>query len=502
LEGLEISEVSFSKTIAQTETARIDSEYFCGNAAKMFDAIKGDLVLGDLVKDGYRVVYETTEAVDRHDGERMGFPYFLQAADITTPFINQESMVCVAQSDWERYPKGRIKPGELLIEVKGKAEKIALVPDDFPPKTLVTGTCFKLTTKESTDQYFLAAYLTCRYGQALKNRLKSNLLVSYLAKDDLYRLPVPLLSTALKEKIRTVFEGCFAQNKEAISLHKMAETTLLRALNLENWQAPEPLSYVRNSLEVFAAGRLDAEHFQPKYDEVLNIVRKTNIELAPLEQIIQPIKNGFDARNFVEQGTPYIRVGDIKNHRIDIDSAAHIALTADEIKKDIALVESDVLFTRKGSFGNAAPVYKEHEKLVISSEIMLLRLKLDWKAVILPEYFALFFSSPLGNLQAEKWAHGVAFYSVSQDDLNQFLIPLLDMERQLEIQRLFLESEQNRAKSAHLLESAKRAVEIAIEDSEAAALAFLQGLGADVFGLRKDRKIDGLAHQRVIRSEW
>jgi type I restriction enzyme, S subunit len=39
-------------------------------------------------------------------------PYFLQSADISTPFINTETMVCVSKSDWNRYPKGRVIPGE------------------------------------------------------------------------------------------------------------------------------------------------------------------------------------------------------------------------------------------------------------------------------------------------------------------------------------------------------------------------------------------------------
>ena len=273
LEGLEVSEINFSEALHSTATSRLDPEYFNRTALKTLAKLKNSCKLGDFVKSGYRVVYETTDSIDRAEGERQGLPYFLQAADITTPFISAESMGCVAESDWHRYPKGRISPGELLIEVKGRAEKIALVPEDFPNNTLVTGSCFKLNTYEKVDQYFLAAYLTCRHGQILKDRLKTNLLVSYLAKDDLYRLPVPRVSTKLKELIRSVFDSCFLEHRKGNAFLKDAEMGLIQALSLENWQAPELLSYVGNSSQAFSAERLDAEYFNPAKSAALVTLR-------------------------------------------------------------------------------------------------------------------------------------------------------------------------------------------------------------------------------------
>ena len=48
------------------------------------------------------------------------------------------------------------------------------------------------------------------------------------------------------------------------------------------------------------------------------------------------------------------------------------------------------------------------------------------------------------------------------------------MPTQTKIADLVKQSFSQKAKSKHLLETAKRAVEIAIEDSEAAALAYLE----------------------------
>jgi type I restriction enzyme, S subunit len=124
LKGLEISEIQFGDVVSGTETVRMDPEYFNRSALETLGLLTNPGKLGDLVKAGCRVVYENTEVIERTEGERRGLSYFLQAADITTPLINAESMVCVSATDWNRYPKGQINPGELLIEVKGNAEKI------------------------------------------------------------------------------------------------------------------------------------------------------------------------------------------------------------------------------------------------------------------------------------------------------------------------------------------------------------------------------------------
>ena len=94
-----------------------------------------------MVQDlSYRVVYENTKILDE-DFDPEYHVKFLQAANVLSgfPAIEQSSMGWVSRNDWNRYAQGRIKPGEILIEVKGKAEKVAIVPDDFLSEVLVTG---------------------------------------------------------------------------------------------------------------------------------------------------------------------------------------------------------------------------------------------------------------------------------------------------------------------------------------------------------------------------
>ena len=220
MEGLEAIVLPLSEVLRDNETKRFDPEYFDKKAVSAYQRLASEARLGDFVQNGYRVVYENTKIVARDTGIELGLPFFLQSADISTPFINEERMSCVPESDWIRYQKGHIRRGELLVEVKGRAEKVAIVPGNFPERTLVTGTCFKIETTEPKYRSLLLAHLIGKYGKALKNRLKTNLLVSYIAKNDLYRLPVPNLGEGTCDAIHSVVEASLSHRAEIVGTHR------------------------------------------------------------------------------------------------------------------------------------------------------------------------------------------------------------------------------------------------------------------------------------------
>lgn len=139
MEGLEISILKLSEIKEDNQHFRIDSDYFKKEYLNFFIKVKDTKPLSTFVKSGYRVVYENTQIVDHEQAIEKKYPIFIQATDLQTPFIRTNNLFYVHNNDWERYPMGRIKHGELLIEVKGKAEKIAIVPDDFPEKVLLQG---------------------------------------------------------------------------------------------------------------------------------------------------------------------------------------------------------------------------------------------------------------------------------------------------------------------------------------------------------------------------
>lgn len=460
---------------------RIDSDYF---KKELLTVLTGNLMLeplGGFVKDGYRVVYENTKVVEPEIAKEKNLPIFLQATDIQTPFINRELFSYVDESDWINYPKGRVQRGEILIEVKGKAEKAAFVPDDFPEKTLISGSLYKLTVNQKINKLYLLIYLISKYGQAFKERAKTNLLISFISKYDLYKIPVPVFSSEFQKQIETVVKEAHGKLEQSKRLYAEAESLLLDELGLRDWQPTEENTAVKSFKESFlASGRLDAEYYQPKYDQLENAIEDCKYEKHVLGSLIEPIKNGAEFRDFVEEGIPYIRVGDVKGGRINLQNAKKISPPDASYTKDVKLQIGDILFTRKGSFGNSAIVGEKELGAIISSEIMLLRLRTQFKEEVLPQYLSLFLNSKFGFLQVERRVHGVAFYSISQPDLAAVQVIIPPIEIQTNIVGKISESMTTERESKRLLETAKRGVEMAIERNERAALELINSeIGRD-----------------------
>lgn len=474
MEGLEVSVLKKSEALLDNGTLRIDPEYFIKDAVRAYHLLSGQARFGTMVKSGYRVVYENTKVVEREGGIDADLPFFLQSADITTPFINEGALSCVPESDWVRYPKGRIIPGELLVEVKGKAEKVAIVPDDFPVRTLVTGTCFKISPISPSHRSLMLAYLMSDHGAVLKNRLKTNLLVSYIAKDDLYRLPFPNISEPLRLAVHEKVQASLDCRKEILGKQAEAEATLLAALGLAGWSPPEPLSYTARAADAHTAARLDAQYFMPSKLQMIEALQampgqSLGARFKSVREMFDPAKADPDllVRNF--------DLPDALEPILDDDKELASSGDIGSLKK--GMKNGDVAMSRLRAYLRETAVVRTGAShlAVGSSEFIVLR-PVDPKANrIAPETLMIFLrSAPVQTIL--KWCQdGSQHPRFSERDLLAIPLPDAVADASTEIEEMVQSAFTARARSRALLSSAKRAVEIAIEDSEAAALAFLAG---------------------------
>lgn len=300
---------------------------------------------------------------------------------------------------------------------------------------------------------------------------------------------VPTLTSDFQDSQKNIFEAALSLLEMSRDTYRWAEDMLLSELGLKGWQPAEETIAVKSFAESFlSSGRFDAEYYQPKYDQVEKSIKDCGYPTQDLGSLVKPIQNGFDYRDYTEEGTPYIRVGDVKSGQIDLESAVKIPISIADVNKPVDLQVGDILFTRKGSFGNSAVVTEREVDGIISSEIMLLRLTSASRQVVLPEYVSLFLNSKFGYLQVERRVHGVAYYSISQPDLANILIPILSEAQQGEIVDKIKSSFSLESQSKQLLEIAKKGVERAIETDESEAIDWmsqqLAGLGLDLSRLQ------------------
>ena len=470
MDGLEAVELKLSEVVEDNETLRIDSEYFKKALIDFYKNISNFEKLGSFVKSGYRVVYENTKILNISKEDEHLYTRFLQASDLLTPEIIIDNIGFVDNSDWERYPKGRIEKGELLIEVKGKAEKVAIVYDDIPEKILVSGSLFKLKVNNKISREYLLAFLLCKYGSMFKDRSKTNLLISYISKPDLYNIPIPSVSNKFQNEISKLIKQSHIVLKESKILYKEAEELLLKELDLLNFTPSEENIAIKSFKESFAiSGRLDGEYYQPKYNELITYIKKTKFDkLDNIVNIKKSIEPGSEA--YQDEGIPFIRVSNITKSGIT-DTEIHLSkdILKEEDLKKLYPTKDTILLSKDGTVGIAYKIKNETE-MITSGALLHLMIK---RGDVLPEYLTLVLNSLIVQLQADRDAGGSIIKHWKPSEIQEVLIPIIDIAIQTQIEEKIKKSFELKEESRKLLDLAKRAIEIAIEENEDKAEEFI-----------------------------
>ena len=311
----------------------------------------------------------------------------------------------------------------------------------------------------------IVAYLNSIYGQMLLWRQFQGNVQLHLSLEDGRKVPMPRFSETLQASIANFFSNAESLRKSSAQGSAKAEHFILHALNLDSWNPPEALSYVRSSSEAFAAGRLDSQYFAPRVTELMKRLGRDGLRLrdvAPARhERFTPEETGqFDyieiggvgadgtaTAETLEQSeapsraTQYVRAGDV------------ITSTVRPIRRLSALIAKE----QDGHVCSSGFVVLEPQQ--ISSEVLLTYLRL-----------------PLVCELMDLHTSATMYPAISEADLLSLPIPAIDAKTQQAIQQSVRDAVSSREKSNRLLDAAKRAVEIAIEDSEAAALAYLDAL--------------------------
>lgn len=313
---------------------------------------------------------------------------------------------------------------------------------------------------------YLTIFLNTKLGVwDVKRRARISINQSNVNAEEVKAVRIPLLSIDFQLKLKELLENAFKKLEQSKRLYAEAEETLLEELGLKNLDLSDSLFNVCKFSDVQQSDRMDAEHYNKKYDCLESKLKAYPAGCETIGNLcLQPI-NGAEVREYVEQGTPYLRVGDLRQLDISEDTVVYIAdKAADAVREKVSLQEGDVLISRSGSLGISCMVTKKWENAITSSHLIRLRLKdksLD------PYYLALFMNTTAGVEQVRKMSNGGIQPEINQPSLKSIIVPLLSKKAQAKIRSLIIRSHETRDESKRLLELSKRAVEVAIEKGEA-----------------------------------
>lgn len=226
------------------------------------------------------------------------------------------------------------------------------------------------------------------------------------------------------------------------------------------------MSYVRRSRDAFASGRLDAQHFQPRFRALTDFIKATG-QGARLADWLNTNQRGKQP-DYVEDGLPVVNSKHVLRGEVRRDGDNRNASFSDD---DQLIHHGDVLMngTGVGTIGRVAP-YLHSDPAIPDNHVTILRPKQGLDAV----YLSVFLNSMAGQWQVEERLRGSSGQiELYPTDIAQFTVWIAPPSVQKEIRRSVEKSFEQKQLATQLLGAAKRAVEVAIEDSEAAALAYL-----------------------------
>ena len=316
------------------------------------------------------------------------------------------------------------------------------------------------------DSHYLSTFLNSRFGQAQLRRRGIKATRPEIKLLEFKDILVPKLSGALQNAIKRSVLSALDQRKSAESVLRQASNILMRALGLDVWTPPKALSYVCGSGEAFAAGRFDAEHFQPRFAALAAMMEAHGNTERLGDHLL------FNARGkqpeYADEGMPVVNSKHVLRNEVCRDDSNRLAA----YDKGSLLIESgDVLIngTGVGTIGRAAAYLHELPALP-DNHVTVLRPS----SALDPVYLAVFLNSIAGQLQVEQRLRGSSGQiELYPSDIAEFQVWLAPKSLQTDVRNQVEQSFTERQRASLLLDAAKRAVEIAIEDSEKAALRYL-----------------------------
>ena len=284
------------------------------------------------------------------------------------------------------------------------------------------------------------------------------------------KLPIKNSLLAVDVDIKVLVDNAIRVRQCSRQLYSQAQALCLSELGLTDWQPKHQLSFVKNYSDAEQAGRMDADYFQPKYDEIVSTIKKykggwdTLGNIAPHKKCVE-----VGSEEYIEQGVPFIRVSNLSPFEITEEK-----YISEDLYKELQQHQpqrGEILFSKDATPGIAYHLNEVVPKMIPSGGILRLKNK---SKEINNECLTLILNSILTREQVNRDVGGSVILHWRPEQVKETLIPIIQDKAQKQIQQKVRESFELRKQSKHLLECAKQAVEMAIEKDEKTAIKWLE----------------------------
>lgn len=459
MRGLEVSIIPFREINLGD---RADAEYF----SKENRAIE-------------RALREHAAVSLREFGTLVGSAFYPAATDLyeegDVPFarcvdcIEHSVITKLQDSEFVRVPSWFVQQskqidcvtrGDIIITKVGTPCFASIVRDY--ERIALSRTVLGLVQIHDINPYYLTAFLRCRFGFNQLFRQREQTIQFQLTLERVREVLVYRASPKLQSAVERTMVTHIAALEEAYTKLSQAEATLTDALGLDGWHPPDPLTYTRRASEVFAARRVDPPYFSPRVSQLLQLLARDNTcigDVAPArhEEFVAGSSGEFD----------YIEISDIQSDGTTVSN--RLLQSGAPSRATWYVRPGDVLASTVRPIRRlSAIVTPEQDSFVCSSGFVVLA-----PQTVSPELLLTYLRLPQVCELMDLHTSASMYPTISEGDLLNLPFRRVPSDVEKDIVMAVRQSHSTRCEARNLLDRAKRAVEIAIEQSEAEALRYL-----------------------------
>ncbi|WP_158750588.1 hypothetical protein [Acidobacterium sp. S8] len=439
---------------------RIDSQYFkrMALATDAMIALHDPQPVSQLSTDvrSFGAYALTNEFAYQEDG----IP-FLRGTNFSGDYINFTDVLRISEEANRLLHKSEVLPGMVLLSMSGSVGSVAVALDswDYPinsnqdiAKIIPTG----------VSPFYMAAYLSCRFGRIQIDRLPVGSVQQHVFLWMIQKLKIPRLTDVTEGRISEVAERAYKAYESVSDTMSDAESELMRFLGIADWTPPEPLAYTARAEQVKLKGRLDARFFAPRIRVLLDLLAADGGTVA---DVARPRRERFRAKQGAD--FDYIEIGDIDG--AGATTSSRIPCSEAPSRATWYVREGDVITSTVRPIRRlSAQIGPTQDGFVCSSGFEVLEPR-----GIAPEVLLTYLRLPVICELLDLYASASMYPAITDADIFNLPLPSIPSDVAARITRKVRNARSAKARAASMLNLAKRAVEIAVEDGEPAAIACL-----------------------------
>jgi len=273
-------------------TSRIDAEYYGPKYLEYCKLLSNHKPLRDYVTKILHPV--EIERVYEANGVQI-----LLAQNIRDNYLDFSKRVFMPEHVITQIAKNRLEKNDVVMTRSGVNYGDTAYYDGEPEVIYACADCLVIRPKVISGAY-LSTFLNTQIGKSLVKRGVYGTAQPHIAPEYLRALGIPRGSEKFENEVEKILDQSKSHFRQSESFYLQAEQMLLAEFSLDKLDFSQPNHYSIPLSQAQVVSRVDAEHFQPKYDRLIQHLAKTG-EAKPLGEIAPYIKRGLQP-TYVEDG--------------------------------------------------------------------------------------------------------------------------------------------------------------------------------------------------------